>query len=81
MYTQNKKRIGLFVLAAVLMFSWSTVLADDLTPPPYRGNPLSVHAEWQFLPGTTFLSLTQFNWVDDNDPATNLSGVPISNPV
>lgn len=52
------------------------LLADDLNPPPYRGDPLSVFAEWQLIPGSTILNLTQSNWVDDNDPTTVLHPMP-----
>lgn len=69
------------VIVAALMIPWSSALGDDLNPPSYRNDPLSVHAEWQFLPGTTFLNLTQWNWVDDNDPATTLYPLQISTQV
>jgi hypothetical protein len=81
MNTQHKNKIWFIVSTVVLTFSWGTVYGDDLNPPTYRGDPLSVHAEWQFQPGTTFLNLTQFNWVDDNDPTTTLHPLSISNPV
>jgi hypothetical protein len=71
----------LTILAVALVVPWSVATADDLTPPPYRGNPLSVFAEWQLIPGTTTLNLTQSNWVDDNDPSTTLHPLPFSNPV
>jgi hypothetical protein len=70
------------VLAALAVALFTGVaLADDLTPPPYRGNPLSVQAEWQLLPGTNFLNLTASNWVDDTDPTTTLHPLPFSTPV
>lgn len=81
MNTQIKTHIGLWVATVILTLSWSTAYGDDLNPPPYRGDPLSVFAEWQLLPGTTILNLTQSNWVDDNDPTTTLHPAPFSNPV
>lgn len=75
MNTQIKKSKKTFLLAAVaiaLIVSWSPVIADDLTPPPYRGDPLSVHAHWNYIPGSTILNLTNWSSVDDNDPTTYL---------
>ncbi len=83
MKTQIKNQIQTVVLAAtiVMAVSWGIAFGDDFAPPSYRGNPLSVQAEWQLLAGTNFLSLTQSNWVDDADPTTTLSPVPFSNQV
>src|SRR3989337_4468929 len=75
MKTQIKNQIQFVMflaVAVVLTFSWNIALGDDLTPPPYRGNPLSVSAEWQLLAGTTFLTLTNWSSVDDTDPTTYL---------
>jgi len=73
MKTQIKNQFVLFLTAAVVMaFSWSIARGDDLTPPPYRGNPLSVNAQWNLHPGSTILNLTGWSWVDDTDPTTNL---------
>jgi hypothetical protein len=75
MNTQIKKYIGLWIAAVVLTCSWGTVLADDLNPPPYRGNPLSVHVHWALDTNGVF-SLIQFSSVDDSDPSTNLISFP-----
>jgi hypothetical protein len=73
MKTQIKNQFVLFLTAAVaLAFSWSIARGDDLTPPSYRGNPLSVNAQWNFVPGSTILNLTGWSSVDDTDPTTNL---------
>lgn len=56
----------------VLLVLGNIGLAHDLTPPPYRGNPLSVHAHWNFVPGSTILNLTNWSSVDDSDPTTTL---------
>ena len=61
-----------FAGAIILVFSWSSARGDDLNQPSYRGDPLSVYAHWNLLPGTTFLDLTNWNSVDDSDPATYL---------
>ncbi|MBM4102625.1 MAG: PEP-CTERM sorting domain-containing protein [Planctomycetes bacterium] len=71
----------LTILAVAMVVPWSVATADDLNPPLYRGKPLSVFAEWQLVPGSTILNLTQSNWVDDNDPSTTLHPLPFSNPV
>jgi hypothetical protein len=80
MKTQIKNQIQTVVLATVIgaVFPWSGALGDNLNPPSYVGNPLSVHAEWQLVAGTTGLNLIQSNSVDDTDPATVLSSVPFS---
>jgi hypothetical protein len=73
MNTQIKNQFVLFLAAAaVLAFSWSIALGDDLNPPPYRGNPLSVNAQWNLVLGSTDLGLTSWSSVDDSDPTTNL---------
>lgn len=68
-------------IAFGLLFFVGVAASDDLHPAPYRGDPLSVFAEWQFVPGSTILNLVQSNWVDDNDPTTVLHPVPFSTPV
>ncbi len=46
--------IYLFALSLVT-FGWAPVSADDLVPPPWRGDPLTTVAEWDFLtPGAGF---------------------------
>jgi hypothetical protein len=74
MNTQLKNQINtlVFAAAAVMLFSWSVAFGDDLNPPSYRGNPLSVYAQWNFVPGSTILNLTNWSSVDDTDPTTNL---------
>jgi len=72
MNTHVKNQIQFVVIAVILAFSWNAVFADDLTPPPYRGAPLSVHAHWNFVPGSTILNLTNWSSVDDSDPTTTL---------
>jgi len=69
-----KNQIQTVVFATIIgiVFSCSSVFGDDLNPPSYRGSPLSVSAEWQLLAGTTSLSLTNYNSVDDSDPSTYL---------
>jgi hypothetical protein len=63
----------LFLVAvAILTFSWSIAYGDDLNPPSYRGNPLSVNAQWNYVPGSTIMNLTNWSSVDDTDPTTNL---------
>lgn len=44
--------------AALLAASTATAYADDFAPPPYRGGPLSVQAEWDF--STPFTSVDIF---------------------
>ena len=61
-----------FAVAVVLALSWSVARGDDLNPPSYRNDPLSVYAHWNLIPGTTILDLTAWNSVDDTDPATYL---------
>lgn len=75
MNTYVKNHISLVALIAVLAFSWGTVYGDDLNPPPYRGDPLSVHVHWALDPTGVF-SLVQFSSVDDSDPSTNLISFP-----
>jgi hypothetical protein len=68
----SKKHLRLAIALSVFVFSSTLSLADDLTPPPYRGDPLSVHAHWNFVPGSTILNLTSWSSVDDSDPTTTL---------
>jgi hypothetical protein len=70
MKTQANNYVKFIAVAAVLAFSCGTVLGDDLTPPPWRGNPLSVMGEWQLILGSTILNQTQWNTV--GSPGINL---------
>jgi hypothetical protein len=86
MNVQSKKHIGAgFVLGLCIILGLSStpVFGDDLNPPSYRGQPLSVHAHWNVDPtsGSGDLGLSQFSWVDDNDPSTYLHSTIVSNPV
>jgi hypothetical protein len=72
MKTQNKKQEKFMATLMAVLLIASITYGHDLTPPPYRGSPLSVSAEWQYLPGTTFLNLTNWSSVDDSDPSTYL---------
>jgi hypothetical protein len=74
MKTQIRNQMQTVVFAVIIgiVFSWSVAFGDNLNPPSYVGNPLSVHAEWQLLPGSTFLNLTNWSSVDDSDPTTYL---------
>ena len=72
-----RKLIAVAVLAIGLVFGLGAApaLADNLNPPPYVGDPLSYHAEWDtFLLGTfgTGIDRDTASWVDDNDPNTFL---------
>ncbi len=78
MNTHFRKSVQLLTVAAFAVLTVNVVLADDLTPPAYRGAPLSVYAHWEQLPGTNFLTLTGFNSVDDSDPTTTLHSLPVS---
>lgn len=78
MKTQIAKHVQYLAIVAVMAFLWNVVLGDDLTPPSYRGDSLSVYAHWERLPGTSGLTLTGFNSVDDSDPTTNLHTLPVS---
>ena len=69
---RNQIQATLFAVVVGVLFSWSGAFGDNLNPPSYVGNPLSVSAEWQLLPGSTILNLTNWNSVDDSDPATYL---------
>lgn len=68
----SKKQLCSAIALSVFVFSSTLSLADDLTPPLYRGNPLSVHAHWNYVPGSTILNLTSWSSVDDSDPTTTL---------
>ncbi len=73
MNTQIKNQFVSFLTAAVVLtLSWSIARGDDLTPPSYRGNPLSVYAQWNLVLGSTDLSLTSWSSQDDTDPSTYL---------
>jgi hypothetical protein len=77
MNTQKKHFAHILIVAAIAAVTVNVTFADDLNPAPYRGDPLSVYAHWQNIPGTPLLVLdptdpTQFNWVDDSDPSTYL---------
>lgn len=78
MNTQRKNPIRLAWFLSVLVvfaFSMDLAFADDINPPAYRGDPLSVYAHWM-ADAAGLLSLDQFLWVDDNDPATYLMQFP-----
>jgi hypothetical protein len=79
----QKNHISLtwLAIAVVLVFSVNYARADDLNPPTYRGDPLSVYGHWNLIPGSTILNLTGSSWVDDSDPTTTLHPLPFSNPV
>jgi hypothetical protein len=79
MKTQMRNHVQLIAMAAVLAFSATSVLGDDLNPPSYRGGPLSVFSEWQLLPGTVILNQTQYNTVGGGPWI--LSPVPVSTQV
>ena len=70
MKTLQNNLLYLSVVIALVISSHS-VLADDLNPPLYRGDPLSVFAHWTLDPSGVF-GLSQFSWVDDSDPSTTL---------
>lgn len=75
MKTSMNTRIGLslvWTMLSVVALSWTPARGDDLNPPPYRGQPLSVHAHWLSDPSSGALALNQFSWVDDSDPSTYL---------
>lgn len=72
MKTQITNHVKLLAITVVLVFSLNVALADDLNIPSYRGNPLSVNAQWNLLPGSTILNLTNWSSVGDSDPATYL---------
>lgn len=55
----------------VLSLAVTSVWADDINPPAYRGDPLSVYAHWMG-DASGQLTLDQFLSVDDNDPSTYL---------
>jgi hypothetical protein len=76
MKTQIKNYVQFIAVAAILAFATSSVFADDLTPPPYRGSPLSVMSEWQLLPGSLILNQTQ--WSTVGAAPWILSPVPVS---
>jgi hypothetical protein len=84
MKTQIQKHVQMIAVIAITVFTLNVALADDLNPPTYRGDPLSVFAHWQLDPtGTNALVLnpadpTQYDWVDDSDPATFLDPLPVS---
>ena len=78
MNTKSQKLSLLLSLAAIAALTANVTLADDLNPPSYRFDPLSVHAHWQNIDGTANLTLTDYHFEDDMDPSTTLSPlVPI----
>ena len=85
MKTQLKNHVTyvLFILVSISLTVFSSLaIGDDLTPPAYRGDPLSVHAHYLGdATGSSNLNLTAFSWVDDGDPATTLYPVPATDPV
>jgi hypothetical protein len=62
----------LTILAVALVVPWSVATADDLNIPTYRGGPLSVSAQWNYIPGSTILNLTNWSSVGNSDPTTYL---------
>jgi hypothetical protein len=78
MKTQIRNSVRFIAMVAVLALASHTVLGDDLNPPPYRGDPLSVFSEWQLVPGSLILNQTQWNTVASSNPAETLSTVPVS---
>jgi hypothetical protein len=72
MKTQITQPVRFIVIAALAAVLTTTVFADDLNPPAYRDDPLSVFAHYEQIPGTPFLELTGYNTVDDTDPDTTL---------
>lgn len=81
MNIQIKKLVQYYAIVFLVVCGSVFVYGDDLNPPAYRGDPLSVHAHWQLVPGTVILDLTDFSFVDDTDPGTTLDPLPPSNPV
>ena len=80
MKTQIKNHVRILIVVAIAALIVNVTLADDLNPPAYRGDPLSVYAHWQDpLDGTLDLHLTGFAAVDDvGDPTTTLDPLPVS---
>ena len=72
MYTQIKNQVRFLIVVAIAALTVNISLADDLNPPAYRGDPLSVHAHWQNIDGTAGLTLVDFSSQDDADPTTTL---------
>ena len=72
MNTQITHHVQFIVIAALVVLSFNAARADDLNPPDFRDDPLSVYAHWEQIPGTPFLELTGYNSVDDTDPDTTL---------
>lgn len=70
MKIQNKIKF-ICVVICLVVFS-NTVCGDDLNPPSYRDDPLSVSAHW--VADDTGLSAEPYEWwaVDDSDPSTYL---------
>lgn len=69
---KNQTGIGFALsMGLVLALSWTSAYGDDLNPPDYRGDPLSVYAHWS-ADASGVLIMDQFSWVDDGDPATFL---------
>ncbi len=70
----HKNKISFVMLLAVsviTVLTLSSAFGDDLNPPPYRGDPLSVYAHWS-ADASGLLSLDTISWVDDADPSTYL---------
>jgi hypothetical protein len=78
MKNQTRNQMVVFAATIVMVVSCGISFGDDFAPPSYRGNPLSVQAEWQLQLGTNILNLTNSNWVDDTDPTTTLSPIPFT---
>jgi len=62
-------------MLAVVAVLAPVALGDDLNPPWYRQEPLSVYAHWSD-DTTGLLTLDVLEWVDDGDPSTYLDSIP-----
>ncbi len=64
-----------FLVVLVMLALVTPVLADDMNPPSFRGEPLSYMAKWHAFTAGTFVTgiyADYENSVDDSDPATTL---------
>jgi hypothetical protein len=60
----NRQTIAFMIV--LLLLGASAVLADDFSPAPWRGQPLTVAAEWEFInPDLTDLPPDYFNNIGD----------------
>lgn len=62
------QRYWIMLAAAVLLgAATTTVIADDFSPATFRGQPLTVAAEWEFInQNLTDLPPSYLNWVGDD---------------